>query len=278
MTRPLRVELSDSYYHVMARGNRRESIYLNDEDRRAFLGLLDRLYERLGWTCYAYCLMTNHYHLLLHTPGPDLSKGMRELNGIYTQGFNRRHRRAGHVLQGRYTAHLVDKDSYLKELSRYVVLNPVRAGMVQGPRQYPWSSYRATTGQTAAPRWLNVDDMLKQFGKRRPKAISAYKEFVRDGMRNATALEPPKFALFHGNDEFIQRSVKRLHLPDNLEQVSRHQKRVMDKPLEWYFDKHDRNEAINEAWSSGRYSQAEIARYLNLHYSTISRIITERRE
>jgi len=130
MARPLRVEYESALYHVMARGNRREPIYEEDTDREHFLELLGESCRRFNWICYAYCLMGNHYHLMIETPDANLSKGMRHLNGVYTQAFNRCHRRVGHVFQGRYKAILVEADSYLMELSRYVVLNPVRAGMV----------------------------------------------------------------------------------------------------------------------------------------------------
>lgn len=138
MSRPLRLEMKDGCYHVMSRGNRREPIFKDDIDRTSFLALLARQHERRGWNILAYCLMTKHYHLLVHTPSPNLCRGMRDINGIYTQGFNRRHNKVGHLLQGRYTAHVVDKDAYLMGLSRYVVLNPVRARMASGPQQYPW--------------------------------------------------------------------------------------------------------------------------------------------
>ena len=146
MTRPLRIEYPGALYHVTARGNARQRIYVDAEDYRAFLNLLGKLSERYHWRCHAYCLMSNHYHLLLETPEGNLAAGMRQLNGIYTQAFNRRHHKVGHAFQGRYQAILVDKDRYWLELSRYIVLNPVRAKMVKDAQAYPWSSFRATAG------------------------------------------------------------------------------------------------------------------------------------
>jgi REP element-mobilizing transposase RayT len=145
MARPLRLEFAGATYHVTARGDGREDIYLSDADRRLFLAVLGSVAERFNWTIHAYCLMSNHYHLLVETPEGNLSKGMRQLNGVYTQDFNRTHHRVGHVFQGRYKAILVEKEAYLLELVRYVVLNPVRAGMVRTPGEWPWSSYRATS-------------------------------------------------------------------------------------------------------------------------------------
>ncbi len=132
-----------------------------------FLSTLEQVVNRFNWVCYAWCLMGNHYHLLIQTPDGNLSKGMRQLNGVYTQASNRRHRRVGHLFQGRFKAILVDSDAYLLELSRYVVLNPVRAGMVKKPAGWPWSSYRASVGLEPAPPWLAVDGLLAQFAKRR---------------------------------------------------------------------------------------------------------------
>ena len=136
MARPLRLEFPGAVYHVTSRGNARAAIFLDDEDRPIFLGVLGAVVARFGWLCHAYCLMDNHYHLLLETPDPNLSRGMRQLNGVYTQRFNRRHGRVGHVLQGRFKAILVDRDGYLLELARYLVLNPVRAGRVKDPGRY----------------------------------------------------------------------------------------------------------------------------------------------
>ena len=141
MARPLRIEFEGALYHVTSRGNARQAIFLDDEDRERFLERLGKVVDRFGWLCHAYCLMTNHYHLLLETPAANLSRGMQLLNGTFTQAFNRRHGRVGHVLQGRFKGILVEKESHLLELARYVVLNPVRAGVVRHPREYGWSSY-----------------------------------------------------------------------------------------------------------------------------------------
>lgn len=141
MARPLRLELAGALYHVTSRGDGREDIYRSDEDRVAWLETLGQVCERFNWVCHAYCQMSNHYHLVIETPEANLSKGMRHLNGVYTQRFNRSHQRVGHVFQGRFKAILVEKDSYLLELARYVVLNPLRARMVRRLENWPWSSY-----------------------------------------------------------------------------------------------------------------------------------------
>ncbi len=164
MARPLRLEFHGALYHITARGNARQKIFLNEADRHLFLDLLGKEITQQGWFCYAYCLMDNHYHLLIETPEPNLVTGMRRLNGVYTQRFNRRHRRVGHLLQGRYKAILVDKDAYFFELCRYIVLNPLRAKAVKRQEQCPlWSSYAATAGRVDPPSWLTIESVLAQF-------------------------------------------------------------------------------------------------------------------
>jgi putative transposase len=138
MARPLRIEFAGALYHVTARGNAQQDICADDADRRQFLDLLGHTVHRHDWYCHAYCLMGNHYHLLVETSTPTLAKGMKFLNGTYTQHFNRRHLRVGHVFQGRYKAILVQKETYLLELARYIVLNPVRAQMVRSAKEWPW--------------------------------------------------------------------------------------------------------------------------------------------
>ncbi|MBM4341551.1 MAG: hypothetical protein FJ110_18655 [Deltaproteobacteria bacterium] len=130
MSRPLRIEFPGAVYHVTSRGNARQAIFIDDEDRGGFLDVLSMVVERFNWVCHSYCLMENHYHLLIETPDGNLSKGMRELNGVYTQGFNQRYKRVGHLFQGRYKAIMVEKDHHLLSLCRYVVLNPERAGLI----------------------------------------------------------------------------------------------------------------------------------------------------
>lgn len=151
MARPLRIELSGGLYHVTSRGDRREAIFFSDDNRLVWLDLLGQVCSRFNWICHAYCLMTNHYHIVIETPEGNLAQGMRQLNGVYTQMTNRTHGRVGHVFQGRYKAIMVEKDSYLLELARYVVLNPVRAGMVNDVDEWPWSSYPAMIGSMPTP-------------------------------------------------------------------------------------------------------------------------------
>jgi putative transposase len=158
----MRIEFPGAVYHITARGNERKMMFLDDHDREAFLVLMRQVKERFNWLIHSYVLMGNHYHLLVETVEANLSRGMRQLNGVYTQVFNRRHKRVGHLFQGRFKAILIEKDSYLLEISRYLALNPVRTGMVSRAEEWPWSSYRTTIGIADPPSWLQVDWILEQ--------------------------------------------------------------------------------------------------------------------
>ncbi|MFH1142435.1 MAG: transposase, partial [Candidatus Uhrbacteria bacterium] len=148
MARPLRIEFPGATYHVTSRGNARNDIFLSDNDRHQFLKTLSETIERYNWLCHSYCLMGNHYHILIETPEGNLAKGMRQLNGVYTQAFNKINQRVGHIFQGRYKAFLIEKEPYLLEVIRYIVLNPVRALLVNDPKNWKWSSYCAFAGIT----------------------------------------------------------------------------------------------------------------------------------
>lgn len=179
MARPLRIEFPGAYYHVTSRGNEQKDIYKSVKDREQFLHYLETATGRYGAIIHAYCLMSNHYHLLLETPRGNLSQIMRHINGAYTTYFNVKRKRAGHLFQGRYKAILVDVDEYAKELSRYIHLNPVRAGMVETPGAYPWSSYCSYVGETECPQWLKRDFILGCFDKKETGAQKTYEEFVK---------------------------------------------------------------------------------------------------
>ena len=146
MARPLRIEFDGAVYHVTSRGKERKAVFKDDRDRALFLTTLAQVDQRFHWICHAYCLMDNHYHLVIETADANLSKGMRQLNGVYTQAFNRLHRRVGHLFQGRFKGILVQKESHFLEVCRYLVINPVGAKLIAQARQWPWSSYQATAG------------------------------------------------------------------------------------------------------------------------------------
>ncbi len=187
------------------RGRRQEPIYEHDDDRERSLGILGEAMERWRWLCHAYCLMENHYHLVVETPEGNLSKGMRQLNGVYTQTYNRRHRQVGHLFQGRYKAILVDAEAYLLELARYVVLNPVRAGVVSEPGEWTWSSFNATVGRAGAPDWLTVGGLLEHFAEQRSLARRRYRRFVSEGIGQGSIWNGLSQQIYLGDERFVKR-------------------------------------------------------------------------
>jgi putative transposase len=178
MARPLRIEFPGAFYHVTSRGNERKAVFKSLRDRERFLSYLESATERYGAVIHIYCLMDTHYHLLLETPSGNLSTIMQHINGAYTTYFNRKRERSGHLFQGRYKAILVEADEYAMELSRYVHLNPVRAGIVKSPEEYKWSSFRYYISNGKAPKWMKRDLILSYFGTGPTAAMKMYRDFV----------------------------------------------------------------------------------------------------
>ena len=274
MSRPLRIELAGGLYHVTSRGDRREAIYRDDQDRMEWLGALGEVCSRFNWRCHAYCEMTNHYHFVVETPDANLSKGMRQLNGVYTQTTNRRHGLVGHLFQGRFKAILVERDAYLLELARYVVLNPVRAAMVRLADEWPWSSYRAMVGKEPAPAWLETAWILGQFDQERTRAQAGYAAFVRQGIAQPSVWEGLRHQVFLGSEAFVQRHCAPSRPRERLREVPRAQRRPLAKPLADFARLYPlRREAMARAFQTGVYSMQEIADYFGVHYSTVSRAV-----
>lgn len=274
MARPLRLEFLGALYHVTARGDRREPIYTDDIDRREWINVLDEVCQRFNWVIHAYCQMTNHYHFLVETPDANLSKGMRQLNGVYTQRFNRRHGLTGHLFQGRYKAILVQKESYLLEVSRYVVLNPVRAGMVKKPADWPWSSFSIMVSGGESPlRALDTEWSLSWFGCSRDDAVSAYAQFVMQGIGSASPFADVQHQLILGDEKFIRQHRQGVD-EDNIRDVSKAQRRILAKTLEEYQTQYPtRNEAMARAYLSGAYSMREIGDFFGVHAVTVGRAV-----
>jgi len=275
MARPLRIELSGGLYHVTSRGDRREDIYFSDADREAWLVLFAQVCVRFNWICHAYCLMTNHYHLIIETPEGNLASGMRQLNGVYTQWVNRAHGRVGHVFQGRYKAILVEKDSYLLELARYVVLNPVRAGMVGEVGDWPWSSFPAMIGQAPSPDWLQTDWILGQFSPRRDQARLGYVDFVRAGVCLPSVWDGLQGQIYLGSEAFIERMQSNLSPEQSLAEIPRKQRRPVAKPLALYRAEFadDPRTGMALAYLAGDYAMKAIADTFDVHYTTVSRAV-----
>lgn len=280
MARPLRLEYPRGLYHVTSRGNAREDIFADDEDREVFLSTLDTTVKRFNWLCHAYCLMDNHYHLMIETPEGNFSRGMRQLNGVYTQRYNRRYSRVGHLFQGRYKAIVVEKESYLLALCRYIVLNPVRAGMVKRAGLWKWSSYNATVGLSVPRECLSTDWILSQFDDDKKQVTGRYRDFVEgtdtvgDGIWKGI-----KGQIFLGSDQFVETMDDRLSNQKEITEVPRVQRYATRPPLDKLFLNEDalRQDEVEvnifKAYVQYGYRMKEIAEYLGVHYSTISRSI-----
>ena len=280
MARPLRIEYPGAVYHLTARGNARMATFLDDADRRRFLALIEEVVGRFKWHCYAYCLMDNHYHLLVETTTCNLSMGMRQINGVYTQYFNRRYDRVGHVFQGRFKSILVERESYLLELCRYVVLNPVRAGIAGRPDDYAWSSYPATAGIEEPPRFLAVHWVLSQFGSDQPTAQQRYRDFVSEGIIGKRQVwEDLKSQCVLGSSKFLAKIAPALKGKAPVHEITRLQRMLLRPSLEELFalagssGKQARNELMKKANLEHDYSFSEIGRHLGFHYATVSRIV-----
>lgn len=273
MTRPFRLEFPGALYHVTARGDRRGTIFADERDREAWLEVLRVVCTRCHFVVHAYCQMTNHYHLMVETVEGNLSQGMRQLNGIYTQQVNRRHGLVGHVLQGRYKAILVQKEAYLLALTRYIVLNPVRAGIVGLPDHWPWSSHCFTLGEQEAPDWLATDWLLQQFGTSRDAASARYRQYVLDGVGEGSPLKAAQHQLLLGDDAFVAAHRDQRHAKE-LRAIVKVQRRASTMTFEEYQHRYpSRDEAMARAYWSTAFTMASIGAYFGVGYSTVSRAV-----
>ena len=279
MTRPLRIEYAGAVYHVTSRGNEKKPVFKDDQDRVNFLNTLHHVNKRYNWICHAYCLMDNHYHLLIETPDGNLALGMRQLNGVYTQLFNKRRQRTGHLFQGRYKSILIQKDSHLLEVCRYVVLNPVRARMVPRPKDWKWSSYRCTAGLESPLPCVTIDWVLGQFSRKRSKAESEYRQFVGWGIDKETIWREVKGQSILGEDDFVEGLLPHIKKGRYIPDIPKSHRFANRPDLKNIFkesglrDRAKRNKMIVEAVQKYGYSQRQIAAHLHMHYSTISNLV-----
>ena len=243
MPRKLRIQATGAFYHVMSRGNNKQKIFLSDDDRADFLEIFAKVVSDYSWVCHAYCLMGNHYHLLVETPEANISEGMQRLNGNYCRGFNKKHGRVGHVLQGRYLSSLVKNEKYYLVLFRYILLNPISEGLVDSPQSWRWSSYKATVGLTSPPPFLEVSRVLSIFAEDPTLARDAFARFIAEGLEEHAGGQGRSILL-----ESLLMGVK---------------------------NKEQRNSAIRIAHQEYFFSVQEIACYLDLSISTVYRVIAK---
>ncbi|MBI2357475.1 MAG: transposase [Deltaproteobacteria bacterium] len=206
MARPLRIQYPGAVYHVMNRGGSRQKVFLDKQDYEAFLKTVGEIHDRWGVELFAYCVMGNHYHVCLRTPEGNLSRVMRHLDGLYTQRFNRMHRRDGALFRGRYKAIVVDKDAYLAQVVRYIHLNPVEAGLVREPQAYGLSSHQFYLRPKEAPNWLRIEEVMSEF-----ESIKAFHEFVLEGNEEAVAdfYQKGRQSPVLGDEDFRERLIRK---------------------------------------------------------------------
>jgi putative transposase len=281
MARPLRIEFPGAVYHVTSRGDRREDIFVDDRDRGALLQVLGQALSRFDAQALAYCLMGNHYHFVLHTRQANLSLLMRHINGVYTQTYNRRHRKVGHLFQGRFKAILVDRDAYLLEVCRYVDLNPVRARLVRRPDAWAWSSYRAHLAKCPSPAWLDTEGLHGYLLGRpangqadRRQAARLYARLVAS-VRDANLWDGAlRQQIYLGDEAFVER-MQTLANPDHSSDkaIPRDQRRKPRTLAHWLKSCVSREEALYRAHTQSAMSMSDIARELGLSVSRVSRLI-----
>lgn len=271
MARPLRIQVENGLYHVISRGNERSLIFIDDMDRRVFLKRLSEVAERYVWVVYAYCLMGNHFHLLVRTVKANISQSMRQLNGTYAQYFNKRHARVGHVFQGRFKIVLILDEERLLTAARYLVLNPVRAGLVNTPEAWPWSSYRATVGVGKPPTFLDPDQVLCNFSDRQDEARREYAAFVNQGIGGESPFKDARGGIIMAEDESAREVFEEIGTNISSE-IPRRERFAARLELDEIFSSYGKEEGIYLAVHKHGYKLKEIGDFLGMHYSVVSRI------
>ena len=278
MARPLRIQFPGAVYHITSRGNEKQNIFLDDTDRSVFLNVLEETVKIYNWLCHAYSLMSNHNHLSIETPDGNLSDGMHHLNSVYSQKFNKRHQRVGHLFQGRYKSILIEKEGHLLEVARYSVINQVRAGMVKDPADWPWSSYQAMVGLAEVPNFLTIDWLLGNFSEDRTQAQKMYRDFVLAGICQDSPFDNVQEGNILGCQQYIDFVWDNVTKgSEQIKDIPRFQRIVGRPTLEEIFSetksRKDRNRAIQFAKLRFGYLGSEIAHHLDLDRSTVGKIV-----
>jgi len=276
MSRPLRIQYSGALYHITSRGNGGQKIFQDKIDYQIFLDELKKTIEDNNWVSYSYCLMPNHYHLFIKTLDPNLSIGMRQLNGNYTQRSNIRHNRYGHLFQGRFKSVLVEDNGYQGNVVRYIALNPIKAKLVKSLAQWPWSSHQEVIGRRKQSDCVDIDQTLALFHKNKKIARQEYIDFVNQKNESESTWNDLRSGMILGSLEFARDIFKRYCKNESRENTKK--ERFVGRPqLSDFFPKTEakteRNKHIFEAYKRYGYTQTEIGSHLGLHYSSVSRII-----
>ncbi|HAK50833.1 MAG TPA: addiction module toxin RelE [Gammaproteobacteria bacterium] len=277
MSRPVRIEFPGAIYHITSKGSKGQTIFRDREDRAVFLNTLDNVVSRFSWLVHSYVLMDEHFHLVVEIPEANLSKGMRQLNGVYTQHFNRRHDEDGPIFQGRFKSVLFEKSSYLLPVCRHVVLNPVRVGAPSQLNRYRWSSFRATAGYAKTPSFLHTSDLLAGFSKREKVSRRKFREYVGEGIDSDSPLLERSNQVLLGSAKFI-REMQPILQGEKMAKRGPKQARRR-RSLSALFrtvdskTRAERNELIRRAHLDYGYTLMDIGQHLGLHYTTVSKVV-----
>ncbi len=276
MVRPLRIQFEGALYHVTSRGDGGETIFTDQREYEEFLKVLEKMVTEYGWICHGYCLMGNHFHLVVETPKGNLSEGMHYLNGVVTQRFNRRHKRTGHLLQGRFHSVLIQKESHLLAVVRYVVLNPVRAGLAKGPENWPWSSYRGMAGLETPPAWLQTAWTLGRWATDEKLARRCFRRFVAEGIGGESPFAGARGGIILGEEEFAREALEAGKVESRRKGVRIKETSAGRPTLAWFLGAPSRKrvvvmrQALESCLANG-YNRGEIAGYLGVNPSTLKR-------
>lgn len=278
MSRPLRLDFPGAHFHITARGVDRSSIYADSQDRRSFLRILGTMCDRYGAVCHAYCLMDNHYHLLVESLNARISSAMQHLNGTHGRRFNRRWGRTGHLFQGRFHANLVEKESYLLEVVRYIELNPCRSGLVSHPVEWEWSSFRPRLGRSRVPACLCVETVLKRFGDE-SSAREGYARFIALELEGEDLDRKLRQEPFVGSERFVSHFANKARALGKNREVPRNQwlanRPSLARLLRAATHRDAKRQQAVVAFLDYGYAMTEIARELRVHYTTVSRWIRQ---
>lgn len=279
MARPVRLEFKNAVYFISSKSSGRKHIVKDDADRQTFLDTLEYVVNRYRWKCHAYCIGNTEYNIAIETPRGNLSVGMRQLNGIYTQKFNRKNKKSGNVFQGRFKAVVVQKDKYLLDICRHVVTLSQREGITNNINTFKWSSYRATSGTVDVPEFLHVEWIHSQFAKRTKNTQDKYRDYIKGANKAENPLDSVRGQILLGDEQFIEQMTLMLIKGRNKEDVPKWQRHIKRPPLEEIFkgietkSAKQRNKKVKEAHGKHGYTLKDIGQYLGLHYTSISRII-----
>ncbi|NIS09475.1 MAG: addiction module toxin RelE [Candidatus Dadabacteria bacterium] len=279
MARPVRLEFKNAVYFISSKSSGRKHIVKDDADRQTFLDTLEYVVNRYRWKCHAYCIGNTEYNIAIETPRGNLSVGMRQLNGIYTQKFNRKNKKSGNVFQGRFKAVVVQKDKYFLDICRHVVTLSQREGITNNINTFKWSSYRATAGTVDSPEFLHVDWIHSQFAKRTKNAQDKYRDYIKGAKKADNPLDSVRGQILLGDEQFIEQMTLMLIKGRNKEDVPKWQRHIKRPALEVIFkgietkSAKQRNKKVKEAHGKHGYTLKDIGQYLGLHYTSISRII-----